>query len=468
MLNSYKKIYPFYVIVDVILIAICFFISYFLRYRTKILESSYFPFLREYIYITILWTIFIINTFRRRNLYTTDRTLTIPKEISKVAVALFYVSILMATIIFFAKYKFFSRQIFIRNLFLLWFFLSSWRVIKRLIVRKLIVDGFHNFNVLIIGAGDIGKFAFEEIKTNPQWGFKVIGFLDNEIEESKEDIRILGKLKDLVVVAKKYFIDELIITISSDKANIIELMKQARKLSLGVRVVAENFEEPALFLNISYLGVLPLITYKERRPHPTELFLKRLFDFVFALFSIILLFPFFIIIALFIRLNSKGPIFYIQKRVGFKGKIFNLYKFRSMRKDADRLKPELLTKNEVRDGVIFKIRKDPRITHIGTFLRKYSLDELPQLFNVLKGEMSLVGPRPPTPEEVEKYNYFHMDRLSIRPGITGLSQIKGRSELTFRKWVRWDLWYVNHWSFILDLKILWLTVPAVFKGEGAY
>jgi lipopolysaccharide/colanic/teichoic acid biosynthesis glycosyltransferase len=139
-----------------------------------------------------------------------------------------------------------------------------------------------------------------------------------------------------------------------------------------------------------------------------------------------------------------------------------------MTKDAEELKPALLEKNEVKDGIIFKIKKDPRITGLGAFLRRSSIDELPQLFNVLKGEMSLVGPRPPTPDEVEKYNHFHMDRLSIRPGITGLSQIRARSKLTFRRWVKWDLWYVNNWSFRLDLQILWWTIPAVINGEGAY
>jgi lipopolysaccharide/colanic/teichoic acid biosynthesis glycosyltransferase len=139
-----------------------------------------------------------------------------------------------------------------------------------------------------------------------------------------------------------------------------------------------------------------------------------------------------------------------------------------MVKNADELKATLLDRNEVKDGIIFKIRQDPRITRVGRLIRKYSLDELPQLFNVLKGDMGLVGTRPPTPEEVKKYNHDQMQRLSIRPGITGLSQIKGRSELTFRQWIKWDLWYINNWSFGLDLLILWWTIPAVLKGKGAY
>jgi lipopolysaccharide/colanic/teichoic acid biosynthesis glycosyltransferase len=158
----------------------------------------------------------------------------------------------------------------------------------------------------------------------------------------------------------------------------------------------------------------------------------------------------------------------MQKRVGLKGQFFKLYKFRSMVNNADHLKVNLLSKNEVKDGIIFKIRNDPRITRVGRFIRKYSLDELPQLFNIIKGDMSLVGPRPPTPDEVEKYKDNEMDRLSVKPGITGLAQIKGRSDLSFYHWMRWDYWYINNWSLALDLRIMWLTAPVVLKGKGAY
>jgi len=139
-----------------------------------------------------------------------------------------------------------------------------------------------------------------------------------------------------------------------------------------------------------------------------------------------------------------------------------------MLKDADKLKEDLLEKNESKDNVMFKMKKDPRVTKIGRVLRKYSLDELPQLFNVLKGNMSLVGPRPPLPNEVRKYRGNHIERLSVKPGITGLSQVKGRSDISFSRWVRWDVWYINNWSFGLDLKILLLTIPTVLKGKGAY
>ncbi|MCK4809827.1 MAG: sugar transferase [Candidatus Omnitrophica bacterium] len=470
MIKSLRKVYPVYLFIDICFIGFSFYLSYFLRYTVfiGISSGSWHPYFKSYLFTFVLWAVFIIISFKRRNLYSTDRSLTALREISRVFISIFYTGILIGTVIFFAQYKYFSRQIFITSFFLLCVFLSGWRIIKRLIVRRLISKGFHNLNILIVGAGRTAKVVLEEIKRNSQWGFKIIGFLEDKEQESIGGFPILGRLSDFTAIARKHFVDEIIVTIPSERKAISELIKQAKKMRLGLRIVPENFEEPLPLLNITYLGVIPLLTYKERRHHPTEFVLKRLFDFVAALILLIILSPLFIAITVLIKLDSPGSVFYIRKRVGFKGNLFNFYKFRSMVKNADSLKPELLKKNEVKDGVIFKIKKDPRITRVGRFLRRHSLDELPQLFNVLKGDMSLVGPRPPTSDEVEKYNHIHMQRLSIRPGMTGLSQVRGRSELTFRKWVKWDLWYVNNWSFGLDFLVLLWTAPAVFKGKGAY
>ena len=469
MIRSINKAYPFYIIIDLMFIVLSFFLSYILRYHYFLYFQTNLPYQKEYIFLFILWAIFIVTSFKRRGLYSTDRNLTIPAEISKVVIATFYVSVLMATIIFFAKYSFFSRKVFFLNFCLLCFFLSGWRVIKRLVLRKLILEGFHNINILIVGANKVGKIALEEIRKNPWWGFKVAGFVDDIVEERIDEVvPILGKLKDFPAITKKHFIDEVIIALGSEKKSVSELMILAKSLNVGVRMIPENFEEPVRILDVNYLGIIPLLTYKIRTHHPTEFFLKRMFDLVISVFLIIVLFPLFIIISILIKLDSPGPVFFVQKRVGLKKRTFDLYKFRSMINEADSLKPTLLEKNEVRDGVIFKMKQDPRITNLGVLLRRFSLDELPQLFNVFNGEMSLVGPRPPTLDEVEKYNHFHMDRLSIRPGMTGLSQVKGRSELTFKNWVRWDLWYLNNWSFTLDLQIILWTIPVIFTGKGAY
>lgn len=470
MIKSFRRVYPFYILVDVVLTALIFYLSYLFRYNTQdnIFNKMSLPYFKAYSFIFILWSIFILVLFKRAGLYTTDRGLSIPKEIFKVGINIFYSTILVGSVIFFAQYSFFSRKIFLLCFILLCVILSSWRVTKRVILRKMILDGFHNINVLIIGANKIGRIIANEIQKNPFWGFRVIGFLGDIDESPNCDCVILGKPKDFSKVVKRYFIDEIIIAMFLEKRFLTDLIQQTKNMRLGIKVVPENFDEALPVLDTTHLGPIVMLTYVERRRHPAEFALKRIFDFIVSLSLLLVLSPLFVIIVILIKLNSEGPILYVQERVGFKGKTFRLYKFRSMVKDAENLKSDLLVKNEVKDGIIFKIKNDPRITKIGIFLRRYSLDELLQLINVLKGDMSLVGPRPPVPEEVEKYSHEQMERLSIRPGITCLSQVRGRSELTFYQWARWDSWYINNWSFVLDLRILLLTIPAVFRGKGAY
>jgi len=470
MIKLSRKTRPVYLLVDLLLMAISFFVPYILRYNAfdGTFTDIRLPYFTEYCFIFALWTVFIVIAFKNKRLYSTHRSLSITKELLQVLTRIFYTGIIVGSVIFFAKYKFFSRLVFFVSLVLLCTFLGGGRVIKRFVLRKLIREGFRNINILIVGAGQVSKIVLEEIKRLPHLGFRVVGFLDEREENFADDIPVLGKLLDFVAIAKKHFVDEVIITVSSEKTAVSELIRQAQKMRLGIRMVPEQLEEPLPILDVSHIGIIPLLTYKERKPHPSESIFKRLFDLVVSLILIVLLLPLFVIIAVLIKINSSGPVFFIQKRGGLKARIFNFYKFRSMVEDADKLKHQLLDKNEVKDGVIFKIKEDPRVTRVGKFLRKHSLDELPQLFNVLKGNMSLVGPRPALPDEIEEYDDSRIDRLSIKPGMTGLSQIRGRSDLSFSRWVKWDLWYVNNWSFGLDIKILLWTIPAVLKGKGAY
>ena len=197
-------------------------------------------------------------------------------------------------------------------------------------------------------------------------------------------------------------------------------------------------------------------------------FLKRLFDIVFSLLALIILMPFFIILAILIKSTSSGPVFFMHERVGRYGRHFNFYKFRSMYDNAERRKKELLAQNQSKDGVIFKMKNDPRITPIGSFIRKTSIDELPQFFNVLFGDMSLVGPRPPLPSEVAEYSLEERKRLNVKPGLTCLWQINGRSDIPFKEQVRLDKEYIRSQSILRDLIILLKTIPAIISGKGAY
>ncbi|MDD5194060.1 MAG: sugar transferase [Candidatus Omnitrophica bacterium] len=465
------KIYPFYIIADMILAAIIFCFSYLLRYNLVSFAPFVYkkPYLEQYVLIFALWLLLIIFFFRKNRLYTTNRGLSIPKEIGKVILSLTYTVILISAAVFLLQYKFFSRKIIAESFFALCVSLSAWRAVKRTMLRRMIARGLRNINILIVGANETGRIIAEETKLIPWLGFKAIGYLDNHKEGYVDGIPVLGKIKDFFGVAKNNFVDEVIIAVTSESKEIVELIEQAKNLHLGIRKVVSSDPEASLVSGrLSYFGTTPLFTYSAKQYNLNGIIFKRIFDITTALIFIILLLPLFVIIAVLIKLDSPGPAIYTQERIGVKGGIFKLYKFRSMIKGADTLQEALLTKNEAKDGIIFKIRNDPRITTVGYFIRKYSLDELPQLFNVLCGEMSIVGPRPPLPNEVKKYKYYHLDRLQVKPGMTGLSQIRGRSELTFRKLVKWDLWYINNWSLRLDLNILFWTLPAILKGRGAY
>ena len=237
-------------------------------------------------------------------------------------------------------------------------------------------------------------------------------------------------------------------------------------MGVAVRVVPHGFHLTTGEFFKYNIGFIPILEYVEEHNYRRH-FGKRFFDFLISLISLLFLLPFLIVIGLIIKFDSRGPILYKSKRYGCKGRMFNMYKFRSMTKDADKMIEQLRHQNEV-DGPIFKIREDPRISRVGAFLRRYSLDELPQLINVLRGDMSLVGPRPLPIEQIEKEDLRQLRRLQIRPGITGLWQIRGRSDISFVRLIKWDIWYINNWSFWLDLNILLQTIPVVLKGKGAY
>jgi exopolysaccharide biosynthesis polyprenyl glycosylphosphotransferase len=431
-----------YLLADIFFILLSFFVPYISRYNKPggIFGGISLPNFTEYCFIYTLWGILIIVSFKGKHLYRTDRTLTIPRELSRVFKYIFYSGLVAGSIVFFAKFKFFSRFVFVGNLVLLCILLGSWRIIKRILLRKKIREGFRNINVLIVGDGGKGQFVLEEIQKNRHLGFKVVGFLDEHEEGFVDDVPILGKPCDFMAAVRKHFVDEVIITLSLEEKMTYKLIMLAQKMRVGARIIPDLSDKPVPVLDVGYIGIIPFLTYKERNPHPSESVLKRLFDIAVSFILIFFLTPLLTVISILIKIDSRGPVFFVQKRIGFRGRVFNLYKFRSMIKDADKLKSELLPENEVKDGVIFKIKNDPRTTKLGRFLRKYSLDELPQLFNVIKGDMSLVGPRPPLANEIEQYNDSQMDRLSIKPGITGLSQIRGRSDLSFSRWVKWDLW----------------------------
>jgi exopolysaccharide biosynthesis polyprenyl glycosylphosphotransferase len=233
------------------------------------------------------------------------------------------------------------------------------------------------------------------------------------------------------------------------------------------QVVPDLFQLTKNQMKVEDLNGIPLISTREVSIRGWNLVVKRIFDTALSLLMLIVGAPVWLLTILAIRIDSPGPIFYTQRRVGRHGKLFNCYKFRSMVVGAEEMQTDFEALNEA-SGPLFKLRNDPRRTRVGRFLRRYSLDELPQLVNVLRGEMSLVGPRPNLPEEVNQYQEWHKRRLSVSPGITGLWQVSGRSDLTFDEMVLLDIYYVENWNLFLDMSILLRSVPAVIRARGAY
>jgi exopolysaccharide biosynthesis polyprenyl glycosylphosphotransferase len=255
-------------------------------------------------------------------------------------------------------------------------------------------------------------------------------------------------------------------TTRCDRNTIEAILEQARIQGVDLRLVPDLYDGLAWNSPVEFIGQFPTIPLHCHQVPEVALIFKRMFDVVFSICVLTVLLPLFAVIALAIKLDSPGPIFYLSDRIGKKGRVFLCTKFRTMIVDAEKRKAEILHMNE-RDDVLFKVTNDPRITRIGCFLRKYSLDELPQFWNVLKGEMSVVGPRPPLNSEVREYKLNHLRRLDVTPGITGLWQVQGRRDPSFASYVSLDVTYIDNWSIWLDFKILLRTLGVVLAGTGS-
>jgi exopolysaccharide biosynthesis polyprenyl glycosylphosphotransferase len=350
-------------------------------------------------------------------------------------------------------------------------------VVERYLVRALLryhkSIGRNLRYVLIVGAGEQGSRVAAELERRPELGMVVLGFgllnadaIVPQIYNKK--YKIFKGAEEIQEALKNHSIDEVIFSsIRKHLDEVEDLVIACSEQGIRTTLCADLFSVGIAKSEVSFFGGVPLIHYETPPGERWELSIKRALDVVGAVGMLILLSPFFLLIATTIRVLTPGPVIFKQKRVGLNGRMFSMYKFRSMRVGAEAELQDLIAHNEM-DGPVFKMKDDPRVTKFGKFLRKYSLDELPQLFNVFRGDMSLVGPRPPVPTEVRQYERRYRRRLSMRPGITCLWQVSGRNEITdFDTWMKLDLQYIDNWSLLNDLKILFKTVPAVIFGSGA-
>lgn len=329
-------------------------------------------------------------------------------------------------------------------------------------------QGMNLRNVVILGTDRLSVALAQHIQSHQWLGYRFMGFIARPGAEVSTEIspaQVLGGLERVQALARQDFIDELVIAEFYPLEDAIALVEDARNIDIDIRAIAGYYGNLATHAPVEYLGIFPVSPLHRRKPNGVGRACKRMMDVVLSSAALFAMTPLMVAIALSVKLGSPGPALYVSDRIGKRGRVFRCFKFRTMVKNAEKMRHELSGLNE-RDGILFKCSNDPRVTRLGRFLRKYSLDELPQFLNVLRGEMSVVGPRPPIATEVEKYELEHFRRLEVLPGMTGLWQVQARDNPSFAKYIELDIAYVENWSFWLDLKILIQTAGVVLKGTG--
>ena len=342
--------------------------------------------------------------------------------------------------------------------------LVAWRRNYRRRLRTSI--GLDCRNVVIVGHGNQAQALHDQLKENPQLGYVLKGILDSSEGQlcNLEADTILGSITNLPAIVRANFIDEIFVC-HHDREIVKRVVDEAQRCGLGVHIIPDLYDGLAWGAPVEFRGRFPTLYLPHRSKPIIELVAKRWLDATCSITILLIGSPVLLLIAVAIKLDSPGPVIYASTRIGRKGRRFRCYKFRTMSANAEAMKDALLHLNE-RDGVLFKMANDPRITRVGRFLRKYSLDELAQFWNVLKGEMSMVGPRPPLADEVQQYELDHLRRLDVLPGITGLWQVESRSNPSFARYISLDVQYVERWHLLMDVKILFKTIAVVFAGGG--
>ena len=375
----------------------------------------------------------------------------------------------------------YARGVFVTDFFFVLILVGALRFFMRAVQTFVRSRQINLIPTLVVGRGREASLFIKEMRERPSLGYRVIGVVDTKNVDGQltyEDVPVIGTLESLPEVIRDSGANEVIIADADVNADtLFEVMiRCGRRRGVEFRIAPSLFNCLPRKTEIDQIGVLPMIRLFREPLSNVARILKRTFDLVVSALAIVLLLPLWLLISLLIKLDSTGPVFYTQERVGMDGRLFLLYKFRTMRAGADSQlhreyqKAFIAGRAEANLGddskPTYKLLTDPRITRIGKFLRRTSLDEVPQLFNVLSGDMSVVGPRPPIPYEVEAYELWHRKRLDMKPGVTGLWQVSGRNRLPFEEMVRLDLFYIENWSLLLDLKIILRTGFVMIGGQG--
>jgi exopolysaccharide biosynthesis polyprenyl glycosylphosphotransferase len=449
MIDQRKRIFAVNLwLTDLALTTASFFLAYRFRSLFELKGHTVMP-VQVYFWLLAIilptWA-FLLPLFR---VYS-EPTLPPLTQIGRLSKAIGFAWLLVAVFISFVNPDASNRIVVLFTLVINYIFLVSYRVILMKVTQRGILEIRH---VAVVGNGAPTHEFAQTIERHDVWGLKLIGVFH------REEVRVLlesGGVDELIIVVDRESLDEY-----------TDTFLLCEELGVTARVVLNFFPHSIARMELQEFDGFPLLSFSTTPTNEALMLVRRILDLVLAGIILLIFGPLVMLpTAILIKLTSPGPVLFKQKRCGHNGRIFTMYKFRSMVDHAEQLRVELEAFNEM-DGPVFKSSRDPRITSIGKIIRRRSIDELPQLFNVLQGHMSLVGPRPPLPQEVSRYERWQRRRLSMKPGMTCLWQISGRNEVSFEDWMKLDLTYIDNWSLLLDLKILLKTVPVVLLGRGA-
>nr|MBA3450790.1 sugar transferase [Chloroflexia bacterium] len=459
------------VLSDALCVSAALYFSWYARYVLEFgPEIEEFNFQPYSIYFPLqLWLVTVtIATFQLTGLYRTRRGLEwfddIPSIVRGTAVGV----MIVFTGVALSRYPASSRLTFI----LAWMFSSMLVVLGRALVQSLLAllyrRGIGIERVLVIGGNNLGRMIMQSLAARRHLGYEVAGFVDDDRLGDFGPFRHLGGIDDVERVALAERIDQVIVALpAASHGAILGIVDLCQRAKVRFKIVPDLYEMSLSRVDVDTVSGIPLIGLKAMAIQGINAVTKRGVDIVFATVALVVCAPMMLLGAALIRLESHGPVLYRQIRIGKDQQPFQMYKFRSMRQDAEGQREDLLREHD-QDGRLFKDRNDPRRTRVGAVIRRWSLDELPQFWNVLLGDMSVVGPRPQIPQEVAGYEEWHGKRLAVSPGLTGLWQVSGRSELSFDEMVHYDVYYIQNWSLGLDFRILLRTIPAVLRARGAF